>query len=87
MVIPLFLGVLMPARGNRGGGKGGEAASGTEAGVGGSAEEEGSVSGSKTEITATGRVSASEGDAVRLLAFAGAGGGAGEGARLSLIHI
>ena len=42
---------------------------------------EGTFSGSKTEITATGRVSASEGDAVRLLAFAGAGGGAGEGAR------
>ena len=41
VVIPLFLGFVMPARGNRGGGSGGEAASGSEAGVGGSAEVEG----------------------------------------------
>ena len=38
--IPLFLD-LMPARGNRGGGSGGEATSGSGAGVAGSGEVEG----------------------------------------------
>ena len=41
VVIPCFLDLVMPARGNRGGGSGGEATSGSEAGGGGSAEVEG----------------------------------------------
>ena len=41
VVIPLFLGFVMPARGNRGGGSSSEPTSGSEAGVGCSAVVEG----------------------------------------------
>ena len=53
-----------------------------EAEVGGTAEVEGWFSGSETEMSSTGLVSTTDGDAERFCAFVfGDGGGAGEGSR------